>query len=170
MAEQERFEPPLPFRSRLPTIGPSLISSVKADMCGLFQCLTGSRPLWMIGLIAACIEDGFIFRCVPQSVTVWGSGISEKVVWWVVRQYAKKAAIERLAPHDLRRTCARLCNLAGGELEQIQFLLGHRSVETRVRVDRVWRFAVSTVCEPSNSTSGRSGCGNPRRRSLWKCR
>jgi integrase len=30
-----------------------------------------------------------------------------------------------LAPHDLRRTCARLCHQAGGELDQIQFLLGH---------------------------------------------
>jgi integrase len=30
----------------------------------------------------------------------------------------------------LRRTCARLCHLAGGELEQIQFLLGHVSVQT----------------------------------------
>jgi hypothetical protein len=39
----------------------------------------------------------------------------------VVREYARKAGIERLAPHDLRRTCARLCHTAGGELEQIQF-------------------------------------------------
>jgi hypothetical protein len=30
----------------------------------------------------------------------------------------------------MRRTCARLCHLAGGELEQIQFLLGHASVQT----------------------------------------
>ena len=29
-----------------------------------------------------------------------------------------------------RRTCARLCYVAGGELEQIQFLLGHVSVQT----------------------------------------
>ena len=28
---------------------------------------------------------------------------------------------------------ARLCHSAGGELEQIQFLLGHRSVETTER-------------------------------------
>ena len=35
-----------------------------------------------------------------------------------------------LAPHDLRRSCARLCYSAGGELEQIQFLLGHVSVQT----------------------------------------
>ena len=84
-------------------------------------------------LKAAHIEDGHIFRCVAHSGTVWGSGISEKVVWWVVRQYAKEASIEKLAPHDLRRTCARLCHSAGGELEQIQFLLGHRSVETTER-------------------------------------
>ena len=38
-----------------------------------------------------------------------------------------------VAPHDLRRTCARLCHEAGGELEQIQFLLGHVSVETTER-------------------------------------
>ena len=32
-----------------------------------------------------------------------------------------------------RRSCARLCHAAGGELEQIQFLLGHVSVETTER-------------------------------------
>ena len=46
---------------------------------------------------------------------------------------AKRADIKNLAPHDLRRTCARLCHLAGGELDQIQFLLGHVSVQTTER-------------------------------------
>jgi integrase len=32
-----------------------------------------------------------------------------------------------------RRTCARLCRLAGGELGQIQFLLGHVSIQTTER-------------------------------------
>jgi integrase len=32
-----------------------------------------------------------------------------------------------------RRTCARLCHAAGGELEQIQFLLGHASVQATER-------------------------------------
>jgi hypothetical protein len=44
-----------------------------------------------------------------------------------------RVGINNLAPHDLCRTCARLCHLAGGELEQIQFLLGHASVETTER-------------------------------------
>lgn len=43
------------------------------------------------------------------------------------------AITEKLAPHDLRRTCARLCHLAGGELDQIQFLLGHVSIQTMER-------------------------------------
>jgi integrase len=47
-----------------------------------------------------------------------------------VKRAARGSGIEKLAPHDLRRTCARLCHLAGGELEQIQFLLGHASVQT----------------------------------------
>ena len=84
-------------------------------------------------LIAAAISEGGIFRRVSRSGKVWGPRISEKLVWWIVRQRAQVAGIERLAPHDLRRTCARLCHAAGGELEQIQFLLGHRSVETTER-------------------------------------
>jgi integrase/recombinase XerD len=33
----------------------------------------------------------------------------------------------------LRRTCAKLCRKAGGELEQIQLLLGHASIQTTER-------------------------------------
>ena len=84
-------------------------------------------------LAIAGIDTGIIFRCVSRTGHVWGNRLSEKAVWWVVREYAKLAGINYLAPHDLRRTCVRLCHSAGGELEQIQFLLGHRSVETTER-------------------------------------
>ena len=59
--------------------------------------------------------------------------MTPKVLWEVVRKAAARAGIEKLAPHDLRRTCARLCHLAGGELDQIQFLLGHVSIQTTER-------------------------------------
>jgi len=62
-----------------------------------------------------------------------GRGITERVVWYMVRECASKAKIERLAPDDLRRTCAQLCHESGVELEQIQFLLGHVSVQTTER-------------------------------------
>ena len=62
-----------------------------------------------------------------------GSGMTAKVLWEIVREAASRTGIEKLAPHDLRRTCARLCRLAGGELDQIQFLLGHVSIQTTER-------------------------------------
>ncbi len=45
----------------------------------------------------------------------------------------QRLELEHIAPHDLRRTCAKLCHSNGGELEQIQFLLGHASVLTTER-------------------------------------
>jgi site-specific recombinase XerD len=59
--------------------------------------------------------------------------MSPKVLWDVVRGTAARAGIDKLAPHDLRRTCARLCHQAGGKLDQIQFLLGHVSIQTTER-------------------------------------
>ena len=64
---------------------------------------------------------------------VGGNGISENVVWYVVRNSARGTDFAPLAPHDLRRTCAKLCHVNGGELEQIQFLLGHASILTTER-------------------------------------
>ena len=81
-------------------------------------------------LASAGISEGRVFRCVCRAGKTWGNGVTERVVWHVVKDCAKRAAIENLAPHDLRRTCARLCRDAGGELDQIQFLLGHVSVQT----------------------------------------
>jgi len=39
----------------------------------------------------------------------------------------------KLAPHDLRRTCAKLCRKSVGELEQIRLPLGHASIRTTER-------------------------------------
>ena len=81
-------------------------------------------------LDVAEIRQGKLFRCVCRKGIVWGTEVTEKVVWHVVKEYAGKLGISKLAPHDLRRSCARFCHDSGGELEQIQFLLGHVSVQT----------------------------------------
>jgi site-specific recombinase XerD len=59
--------------------------------------------------------------------------MTEKIVWQMLKQYAEAAGVVGIAPHDLLRTCAKLCRAAGGELEQIQLLLGHASVQTTER-------------------------------------
>jgi site-specific recombinase XerD len=84
-------------------------------------------------ITAAGIEEGRIFRRVDRSGQVRGEHISEKAIWHIVKKSAHRAGLPNVAPHDLRRTCARLCQSAGGELEQIQFLLGHVSIQTTER-------------------------------------
>src|SRR5919201_3235536 len=95
-------------------------------------------PLWVKTAIdawttAAGITGGRVFRAINKAGYIWGDGMSPKVLWDVVRAAAERAGIEKLAPHDLRRTCARLWHLADGELDQIQFLLGHVSIQTTER-------------------------------------
>jgi integrase len=95
-------------------------------------------PPWCKGLIddwvrSAGIAEGRLFKSISGSRIKTDSDITTSVVWYAVKHYAKSIGIGRLAPHDLRRTCARLCHSAGGELEQIQFLLGHASVQTTER-------------------------------------
>ena len=76
------------------------------------------------------IAWGQVFRRVNKRGRIWGAGITPKGIWHIVKAAAQRAGILNLALHDLRRTCARLCHLAGGELEPIQFLLGHVSGQT----------------------------------------
>lgn len=83
---------------------------------------------------AATIEKGNIFRPVNRGGRVAGQEIAdEKAVWQLVLKYARQTQLGKLSPHDLRRTCAKLCRKAGGDLEQIQLLLGHASVQTTER-------------------------------------
>jgi integrase len=112
---------------------------VIADLVGKGQHVrTVPIPAWVKNAIdkwtvAGGIMHGVLFRAINKAGRVWGDGMSPKVLWDVVRVAAARANIDKLAPHDLRRTCARLCHLAGGELDQIQFLLGHVSIQTTER-------------------------------------
>ena len=104
-------------------------------------------PVWDIAGIDACtaasgIASGILIRSINKAGRVWGVGFSPKAIWGVAKEKAKDCEIPALAPHDLRRTCAGLCHQAGGELEQIQFLLGHDSVQTAERyLGRKQRFS-----------------------------
>ena len=83
---------------------------------------------------AAALTEGRLFRPVTKGGHRIGAGIrDEKAVWRLVVRYARATELGKLAPHDLRRTCAKLCRRAGGDLEQIQLLLGHASVQTTER-------------------------------------
>jgi integrase len=99
---------------------------------------TVPMPVWVKVAIDAWagpagVVDGRVFRAVNRGGHALGAALSEKVVWQMLRPYAAAAGVPGIAPHDCRRTAAKLCRAAGGELEQIQLLLGHASVQTTER-------------------------------------
>jgi integrase len=98
---------------------------------------TVAVPMWVKQGInawqaAAKIEDGPLLRSLNKVAKV-GKSLSDWAIWAVVTESAKQIGIERFGAHDLRRTCAKLCRKAGGDLEQIKFLLGHSSIQTTER-------------------------------------
>ena len=51
---------------------------------------------------AAGISEGKVFRAVARTDKVWGDGISQNVVWYVVKSCCEKPRLQHIAPHDLR--------------------------------------------------------------------
>jgi len=85
-------------------------------------------------VLAADIYKGMLFRPVTNGGKLAGQALSdEKAIWYIVLKYANATLLGKLSVHDLRRTCAKLCRKAGGDLEQIQLLLGHASIQTTER-------------------------------------
>jgi integrase len=112
---------------------------VLADLIGKGRHMrTVPVPGWVKLAIDAWLEatelqNGTLFRAIGKTGKIRGDGFTAKVVWLIARRAASDCGLGVIAPHDLRRTCARLCHQTGGELEQIQFLLGHVSIQTTER-------------------------------------
>lgn len=60
--------------------------------------------------------------------------MTEQGIYNLVTQYsAAPAGVGKIAPHDLRRTFAKLAHKGGPGLDQIQLSLGHSSIQTTER-------------------------------------
>jgi integrase len=97
-------------------------------------------PLWVKRLLDrwlddASIRDGPLFRTLRKGgrLEEEAKPVSEDLIYNLVRRAGAAIGHPELTPHDLRRTCAKLCRKAGGDLEQIQLLLGHASIQTTER-------------------------------------
>lgn len=77
----------------------------------------------------AKITEGRLIR----QLTLAPEGLSTNAIRRIVSLAAKKIGVPNFGPHDLRRTCAKLCREQGGDLEQIQAMLGHASLVTTQR-------------------------------------
>ena len=61
-----------------------------------------------------------------------GQGMTAQAVFAIVRQYGRQIGLD-IAPHDLRRTFAKLAHKGHAAIEQIQLSLGHSSIQTTER-------------------------------------
>lgn len=79
-------------------------------------------------LQAAGITDGLLFRQIRRhGVIVYDNAMSVDGVWDIVKLYSP---VPNLAPHDLRRTFAKLAHKGGAGIEQISLSLGHADIKT----------------------------------------
>jgi len=66
------------------------------------------------------IAEGPLFRTLRKGggLAPGVKPISDDLIYTLVRQCGAAIGHPELTPHDLRRTCAKLCRKAGGDLER----------------------------------------------------
>jgi site-specific recombinase XerD len=92
---------------------------------------------------AAGIGCGRAFRGVNRGDHLTGESLDPQGVWRVVEKYREG----NLAPHDLRRTFAKLAHKGHAALEQIQLSLGHASIQTTERYLGVQQDLTDAPCD-----------------------
>ena len=79
---------------------------------------------------ASGVAEGLVFRAVNKGDHVVGGGITPQAIYNIIVGYAEELEKEGVAPHDLRRTFAKLAHKGGAAIDQIQLSLGHESIQT----------------------------------------
>lgn len=96
---------------------------------------------------AARVESGFIFRRVNKGGNVMGEGFTDQAIYDIIVAYAKKLERQGIAPHDLRRTFAKLAHKGGSPIDQIQLSLGHDSIQTTEKYLGVEQDLTDAPCD-----------------------
>lgn len=98
-------------------------------------------------LFSARIEDGFIFRRVNKGDKLMGEKLTEQAIYNIVVSYSEKLEKQGIAPHDLRRTFAKLAHQGGSPIDQIQLSLGHDSIQTTEKYLGVEQDLTDAPCD-----------------------
>jgi hypothetical protein len=79
--------------------------------------------------------------------------LPQNIMEAVLQNTAARIGVPHLAPHDLRRTFAKLAHKGRAALEQIQLSLGHASIVTTERYLGVRQDLHDAPCESPGSVS-----------------
>jgi site-specific recombinase XerD len=113
---------------------------------------TVPMPSWTKVLIdrwakAAGISTGRIFRPVNKGGHLSGDEMTAQAIYKTLSEYVQACDLGDVAPHDLRRTFAKLAHKGGAPIEQIQLSLGHASVQTTERYLGVEQNLTDAPCD-----------------------
>jgi integrase/recombinase XerD len=112
---------------------------------------TVPMPAWTKAAIdqwvaAAGISAGRLLRAVNKGNRIVGEGMTAQSVFECVGQYGRQIGL-KIAPHDLRRTFAKLAHKGHAALEQIQISLGHASIQTTERYLGIEQDLTDAPCD-----------------------
>ena len=93
------------------------------------------------------IQQGVVFRPINKGGRITGERMTEQAIYNLVVEYAESLGFGKLAPHDLRRTFAKLAHKGGSGLDQIQLSLGHGSIQTTERYLGVKQDLTDAPCD-----------------------
>jgi site-specific recombinase XerD len=93
------------------------------------------------------IYKGRVFRPINRGRKLAHESLTPKCIWSILRKYTAELGWPKLAPHDLRRTFAKLAYQGGAKLEQIQMSLGHASIQTTERYLGVKQDLADAPCD-----------------------
>jgi integrase len=98
-------------------------------------------------VIAADLGEGIVFRSVNKSERMARERMSEQAIYNVVGQYAEAQGLGNIAPHDLRRSFAKLAHKGGSGIDQIQLSHGHGSIQTTERYLGTEHYLTGAPCD-----------------------
>lgn len=95
----------------------------------------------------ADIGEEIVFRPINRGGHMTRERMTEQAIYNIVVAYAEALGFGKLAPHDLRRTFAKLAHQGGSTLDQIQLSLGHGSIQTTERYLGVEQDLTDAPCD-----------------------
>jgi site-specific recombinase XerD len=95
---------------------------------------------------AAGITAGRVLRAINKAGRLVGDSMTPQSIFEVVEKHSVKLGVA-VAPHDLRRTFAKLAHRGKAPLEQIQLSLGHASIQTTERYLGVKQDFIDAPCD-----------------------
>jgi site-specific recombinase XerD len=97
-------------------------------------------------LATAGFSAGLLLGSVNKGDRITGQGMSAQSIYEVVEAYGRQLGAA-IAPHDVRRTFAKLAHKGRAPLEQIQISLGHASIQTTERYLGVTQDLTDAPCD-----------------------